>query len=210
VQNDKSIDGILNHGPGPKLSKLLDTKADAIQDYARSWVVSETEESLKEKCRELYEGIVLIYGASAQRPDKQTQRLDFFLMHGLASVYFAEIFMNYFTTKQRAMLLKAYFAALLSFYITRGRPSLYPKLLQEFTPKELKQEPNPWLDVIGRALAEEDDSHELKVVRSLLLAEQKWGGGEYNINLKVAQLTVEGYAKNGWSRGGLGWEEEWN
>jgi len=59
-------------------------------------------------------------------------------------------------------------------------------------------------------LSEEDDSHVVKCVRSLLLVEQKWRSGDHNIYLKAAQLTVEGYAKYAWSREGLGWEEEWN
>jgi len=91
----------------PKTRNTTRAKADVSADYAGSWVVKETEESLKEKRRNLYEGIVLIYAASAQCSDKQTQKLDFLLMHGSTSVYFVNIFMNYFSTKQRVMLLKA-------------------------------------------------------------------------------------------------------
>ena len=94
-------------------------------------------------------------------------------------------------------------------YLSRNRPKLNIETLLAYKPRKLEQEPNPWLDVIKVALSKEDEPHVLKVIRTLIKMEQDFGPREDNLYLKVAQLTVEGYDKYGWSFNGLGWEEEW-
>jgi len=76
-------------------------------------------------------------------------------------------------------------AVVLLSYVVTGRPKIHVDLLYEFEPKYLKTEPNPWLDLIGRSLAPELEVHVLKVIRSLLKADQEWGGDESNVFLKA-------------------------
>jgi len=208
IQKDDRFSHVLEYKDKFKIQKLLEKKLDLVREYAQSWNVPETEEGVNQAIHELYEACVLAYAASAIRPDKDEPRLDFYLMHGVTSVLFVLILLPYLDIKNRVKLLRAQFAAVLSFYISRGRPKLYLDLLYQYSPKELAEEPNPWLDVIKHALTA-DEPHVPKMVRALLKAEQEWGAGEHNIFLKIAQLTIEGWEKYGWSFGGLGWDEEW-
>lgn len=50
-----------------------------IRKYASRWVIPETEDGVKKATDELYKACVLVYGATAIRPDKQVYRPDFFL-----------------------------------------------------------------------------------------------------------------------------------
>ncbi len=84
-------------------------------------------------------------------------------------------------------------------FIARGRPKLHIDMLKDYKPQTLKNEPNPWDDVMKRALHEDAESHVIKVVRSMLKGEQEWGPREDNLYIKIAQLTVEGHEKYGWS-----------
>jgi len=107
------------------------------------------------------------------------------------------------------MLLRAAMLAFLTFYVSRGRPQLNIETLKNYKPSKLKEGPNPWLDIIRESLIEEYEPHMIKIVRSLIKAEQEWGPGKDDIFLKIAQVTVEGYQKYDWSFNGLGFEEEW-
>jgi len=105
--------------------------------------------------------------------------------------------------------LKCYLAVVLLVYVITGRPKINVELLYGFEPEKLKTEPNPWLDLIGKSLAPDVESHVLKAIRSLLKADSEWGGGETNMFLKSAQLVYEGFQKFSWSFGGPGFEETW-
>jgi len=83
-------------------------------------------------------------------------------------------------------------------------------MLKNYKPQQLKSEPNPWLDILKIALLEDAEPHVIKVVRSLLKAEQEWGPRDDNLYIKIAQLTVEGYERYGWSMNGLGFDKEWD
>jgi len=208
VGKDDRLKNVVKYTDSRKLGKFLTERLDVIRDYAQSWSVPETEDGIQEALHELYEASVLAYGATAQRPDKETIRIDFFLAHGLTSVLFVYILLPYLETKNQIKLLREHFASVLCYYISRGSPQLHLDLLYNYVPKTLSSDPNPWLDIIKRAL-EIEECHIIKAVRSLLKAEQLWGAGEHNIFLKTAQVTVEGFQKYDWSKGGIGWEEEW-
>ena len=81
VQQDKSFDNVLKFTDNFKLKILLDTKVEAVKDYAASWNIPETEEGTKQAAQELYELCILAYGATAVRPDKKLINLDFFLYY---------------------------------------------------------------------------------------------------------------------------------
>ena len=79
-----------------------------------------------------------------------------------------------------------------------------------YTPKKLTEDPNPWLDIIRYSMLEESDTHVLKVMRSLLKAQQEWAPeGKDNLYVKVAQLTYDGFEIYGWIKD-IGFDEEWH
>ena len=77
VKDDNEFGSLSNYGY--QFQATLEKKVDPIRNYASSWKIEETEEGVKEAARELFESIVIVYGASAFRPDKKTISLDFFL-----------------------------------------------------------------------------------------------------------------------------------
>jgi hypothetical protein len=209
ICNDSRFDNVLQHSEDGKLNLLLQRKLDVVREYAQKWGVQETEQGVNDRLKELYEATVMAYGATAQRPDKKKTRLDFFLMHGVTSALFVKVLLKDISLPHKVALLRAHFAAVLTYYISRGRPQLYPELLYKYTSKELNQDPNPWLDVIKQASLSME-VHVLKTVRALMKADEEWGGGEQNIFLKVAQLTVDSIRNdNDWCFDGVGFDEEW-
>lgn len=93
-------------------------------------------------------------------------------------------------------------------YVAQGRPKLNIDALNNYSPKTTSDSPNPWLEVIQTSLLIED-CHVMKVIRSLLRAEQLWPQiGKDNIYLKLAQITCQSYRANGWARG-VGYKEQW-
>jgi len=57
----------------------LASKIDTIKDYANSWAIPKNRGGLELGIKELYDACVLLYGATAIRPDKESIRLDFFM-----------------------------------------------------------------------------------------------------------------------------------
>ena len=98
---------------------------------------------------------------------------------------------------------------MLILYVAQGRPKLNFDTLQSYKPIKISEEPNPWLEVINISLKEELDPHVIKVIRSLLKANEELGPRKDDLYLKIAQLTIEGYYQAGWDFNGIGWDEEW-
>jgi len=170
--------------------------------------LKKTEEDVNEKLKELYENCVLLYAATAQRPDSQKIVLDFFVMHGLTSVRGISIILPYISLKNRVKLLRMHFITILAIYITPGNPKLYPDLLEKYTPMAMEGDPNPWLDIIRRGLEPKLDPHVIKVIRALMKAEMEFGSPK-NIFMRAAALTLDGYAAYDWNYMGNGWEDAW-
>jgi len=210
IKDDAEFGGFLTHDEDNKFQVTLEKKVDAVRNYAAQWKIEETEEGVKEAAHELFDSLILAYGATAIRPDKKTIRLDFFLMHGVTSMLFVYIVLPHVNLETKIKMLKSEFAAALVYFVARGRPKLHVDMLKNYKPQQLKSEPNPWLDILKIALLEDAEPHVIKVVRSLLKAEQEWGPRDDNLYIKIAQLTVEGYERYGWSMNGLGFDKEWD
>jgi hypothetical protein len=210
IKNDNRFDGILSYEDENKLTKILSNKTQLIKEYALKFGV--TYNNLYDRLKEAHESIILIYAASAQRPDKNSVRLDFFFVHGVTSIYFMDLIFEIAESKKHcAVLLKAHFAAVLTYYITRGRPHLHPDLLFNYKSRE-EEVPtlNPWLYVIDQALRAKD-VHVVKTIRSLMKADMKWTGEDTNKFLKAAILTIDNINdSDDWSFNGIGWDQDWN
>jgi len=210
ISNDTRFENVLKYSDDMKLNVLMERKLDVLREYCQKWGVKESEQSVNDRLKELYEACVMAFGATGQRPDSKNVRLDFFLMHGLTSVLFVKVLLKFVSLPNQVKLLRGHFATVLSYYISRGCPKFYPDLLINYEPEfKPKDESNPWFDVIEKAFNCED-AHVIKVVRSLMKADEEWGGGDQNTFLKVAQLTVDHihYPKD-WSFDGIGFDEEW-
>jgi len=209
--HDGRFNNVVLYDDDMKFQKLVEKRAAVLREYAKKWDLPDTVEGLNQGMRELFETCVLGFGATAQRPDKPAILLDFFLMHGLTSAHFVKTLISYFPLKYSLQLLRMHFATVLGYYISRGRPNLYPELLYNYTPIEFSEiSEDPWQDVISRVIHVKNEVHVVKVVRALYVAEQKWGKGEHNMFLKTAQLTVDGHEKYGWCFDGIGWDQTWN
>ncbi|KAF8475875.1 hypothetical protein BDZ91DRAFT_648858 [Kalaharituber pfeilii] len=106
------------------------------------------------------------------RLDKAT-KFDFFLMHSLTSSLFMHVFVDQdwipAEAKCRMVEWKAWFDLLV--YATRGAPKLYIDEVKNYVPKE-RTKGNPWLGIVDRAIAYEDNGHGIKVVRALAYGER--------------------------------------
>jgi len=131
-------------------------------------------------------------------------------MHAVTSMLFVNITLPHVSLDYKIKMLKAQLATSLVYFVARGRPKLHIDTLKNYKPETLKDEPNPWLDILKNALLEDAEPHVIKVIRSLLKAEQEWGPRDDNLYIKIAQLTVEGYEKYGWSMNGIGFDQEWD
>ena len=80
-RSDKRFDSYLSYKDELKPKKLLKEHADVVKDYSSKWVITETEEGVKEATKELLDACILAYAASAVRPDKDVIRVDFFLYY---------------------------------------------------------------------------------------------------------------------------------
>lgn len=79
VLKDERFENFIKHSDKLKYKKLLDEKLDTVRDIAKSWYIPDTKEGVREAARELYDACVLVYGATAIRPDKDKIELDFIL-----------------------------------------------------------------------------------------------------------------------------------
>jgi len=196
-----------------KIAPLVKKAGGAIREHAHRWGIPETKEGVERRMRELYESMVLLYAATAQRPGHSAVKLDFFLMHALTSVFFVQVLLPHMSILHQIRLLRAHFTSCLAFYISRGRPQLYPDILLQPHANKVTPPPpwdaNPWLEIISEAIAG-PDVHVIKVIRALVFAEEKWGGGESNLFLNAAKLTVDNVKKHeNWNYDGLGWDDAW-
>jgi len=213
ISKEEFIKKTIDYNDELKQKTLMLNKdgVDLVRNHAKKWVILETEEDLKKATHELYKACVLIYGGAAIRPDNEVIRPDFFLMHALNAMFFITSILPHISSLQkRIQLLRGEFATLLTFYASQGCPKLNIEALKYYKPKTLSEEPNPWLEIIKYSLEEEAEPHVIKVVRSLMKAGELMGPEKDDLYVKIAQLSIEGYDKAGWSLGGSGWDQEWS
>jgi len=69
IKDDQEFKSFLPYENDQKFLEVLKQKTDPVRKYSSQWKIEETEEGVKEAARELYETLVIIYGATAIRPD---------------------------------------------------------------------------------------------------------------------------------------------
>ncbi|EJU04191.1 hypothetical protein DACRYDRAFT_20805 [Dacryopinax primogenitus] len=122
-------------------------------------------------------------------------RLDFFMMHTLtSSLFLAPTLAALKTPEYKVAYLQCWLRGAIMFVILRGRPRIDPELLMSYTAfpqpsrgsqsaqasKDAVGQPgkadqkNPWMQLLASVLYT-PDSHTIKVMRSLVAAEQQYG-----------------------------------
>ncbi|KAJ7121552.1 hypothetical protein C8R44DRAFT_166956 [Mycena epipterygia] len=159
-----------------------------IQRYAAEWIVDgENPKEVAKKVQELTFLNVMIYAVGGWRDGEGFHQAEFTLMHLVTSSMTLSSYMAVISSPaSKSLLLRAYFARSLAYYISRGRPNLPIRsffsspILTEFpgpapypsasafpeptSPFALT--PNLWLQIIQSALVHPDD-HLSKVQRTL-------------------------------------------
>ncbi|KAF8310000.1 hypothetical protein DL93DRAFT_2062450 [Clavulina sp. PMI_390] len=174
----------------------MDNVGAIVREYASKWVVPADgdKRTLQSKIEELQWLSAIIFGVGGWRPGHDF-RSDFFLMHILTSSIFLPSLAAFLSPSSQSALLRGHFSTLLSYWIDRGRPSLY---LGEFmdsvtaTPSPPKEAPrrsssnrnappdviinnNPWLDII-QSVTHHPDEHLVKTIRALQHYARIYGG----------------------------------
>ncbi|KAJ1814192.1 hypothetical protein LPJ60_006118 [Coemansia sp. RSA 2675] len=138
--------------------------------YAKLWSVGNSESSVREKSMEVMSVIALVYG-SLTRPGYRPL-LEFGVMHNLTSSYFLPILLDALPLDKKMRLLHAYAFTFIYIFATKGCPPLHipPELTLADTHRaesaESSSSGNPWMEVIDKAIAN-NDMHVAKVVRAL-------------------------------------------
>jgi len=183
-----------------------------LNEYLCQFQVEPTEEDIKNRFAELYELTVMAYAAIT--PPGISPKFDFFIMHGLTSIYFLPLYFKHTSYEHAATLLRMHYATVMIYWVVAGRPKLYLENLLSYTSVHEENNANPWLRIIESAITTED-VHQCKVLRSLLWADGHLGDAK-GLWLKAALATIDhikgvpgSAAKQYWAFLKLGYEEGW-
>ncbi|KAE9409719.1 hypothetical protein BT96DRAFT_872370 [Gymnopus androsaceus JB14] len=203
LQSSPALKPVMPYDPNALVSAriksaLQDGRQDEIIHLCSRFHVDETlrKAGMMAKIEELIRASVLLLFATGKEGRKP--RLDFFLMHLVTSSLFLRSYINVLENPaHKATIIKAFLPGVLLFSLIRGRPTIKPNLLMGATdkPRPPNQFEPPYKQGhgIGSPLNDEDynpwpalietsihfsDSHVLKTMRTLLLAEREYGNTE--------------------------------
>jgi len=190
VQNDKRFDNVPAPNPFTLYEDLIGKYGPAIREYAVLWQPDTSSPALVARhVEELSWLNVIIYGIAGWKEDGR-YNADFFYMHLVTSVLFTPSLLAYLSPSSQSLLLRAYFAVTLAWYVIRGRPALHiapflrgtsallthpslrgpaPSPSKETLPTPsdaLAHTPNAWLPIVQTTLVHPND-HLCKIQRAL-------------------------------------------
>jgi hypothetical protein len=168
----------------------LNTLGERISKHADAWTVDLSRHGeIEAKIEELIWANTVIYAVGGHDPETDKFKADFFLMHLVTSSLFLPSLAAYLSPRSAALLLKAYFATCLTWWVARGRPGLdipafysspwrsrhdnddagthtqpSPPALPSPEHADARR-PNPWLPLLRSALVHPSD-HLCKVQRA--------------------------------------------
>ncbi|KAI9258025.1 hypothetical protein BDA99DRAFT_515054 [Phascolomyces articulosus] len=218
IHRDTDFDGVVKFTDSNKIRAFLANSqaVEKVKAYASRWHVHDDAKDLQAKVKELYTACMLCYGSTAIR--EQGIKLDFFLMHALTSIHAIHLLLPILAPNEAAALLKGHAAATLSYYVSRGRPSMQVELLLKYESDEAANDSgNPWLKICERAI-HAPEAHIIKVVRACAVGQIVYGHDGRSepfekawvrladMTLKIASNKVDG---NYWNHKGIGFDEAW-
>jgi hypothetical protein len=185
--------------------------AKVLNEYLSQIQVEPTEEDIKKRFAELYELTAMAYAAIT--PPGKTPKFDFFIMHGLTSIYFLPHYFKHISYEHATLLLRMHCATVITYWVVTGRPKIYLENLLSYTTVQ-EDNRNPWLRIKEAALTTKDE-HQCKALRSLMWANGHLGDSN-GLWLKAAQATIDhvkgvpgSTANQYWAFEKLGYEEGW-
>ncbi|KAF9446585.1 hypothetical protein P691DRAFT_761515 [Macrolepiota fuliginosa MF-IS2] len=177
---------------GPKAAEIM----RICKQYMHSIPNDASDEELSARVEELiWTGSLVLFATG--REGRET-RLDFFLMHLVTSSLFFEPLLGALEdTRSKVALIRQYIPIMVTLILSRGRPVIRPSLVREWstTPRPSgwqaalgirshkgsgigdmakDEDYNPWPALIQGA-AHHPDLHLAKTMRTLVLAERKYG-----------------------------------
>ncbi|KAK0392258.1 hypothetical protein NLU13_1754 [Sarocladium strictum] len=128
---------------------------------------------LEEKTVEMMHTAAYVAAAAAFH-EPYIPRMDFFLIHTLtSSPFFLTINkLGWVPNAQKVRLLEWKMRLDIVEYIAQGCPPLDTASLRRYTPRDPTQVHSPW-SLLPKFHSQPDDGHTIKVIRSLILAEQE-------------------------------------
>ncbi|KAF8439791.1 hypothetical protein L210DRAFT_3504231 [Boletus edulis BED1] len=177
-------DNRLKRKPSEDINKqfrdTLIENASTLSSYSEQWTVDLNQpKEIERKMEEVIWLNTLLYGVGGLRPSGF--QADFFMMHIVTSSLFLPSLIAYLSSRSQVLLLRAYFTAVLTFWIARGQPPLNVKSFMTTTsveppvpttppPKtplttETTPIPNPFLPLLQSAMTHPND-HLIKIQRA--------------------------------------------
>ncbi|THU95963.1 hypothetical protein K435DRAFT_778804 [Dendrothele bispora CBS 962.96] len=165
---------------------------DALFKFVNDWAVdTSTPEGIQKAIEEVQFVCTLLYAVPGYR-EPESFNADFLFMHFVTSALFLPTVIPVLPAPSQELLLRSYFAVILSWWIVLGRPNLdIPKFFSVDTahptnisgsnvsPADINpyalpntsspfaSNPNPWTTIVSQALVHPDD-HLIKLVRALV------------------------------------------
>ncbi|CCO35038.1 hypothetical protein BN14_09151 [Rhizoctonia solani AG-1 IB] len=165
------------HDSTAKFTDTVNSVGDIIREYASLWKVGEDEKEIQERVEELAWLVAVMFGMGGWKKDIKF-KADFFLVHLVTSDLFIPSILSLLKPAHKVDLLRAYFPALLGYFVSRGRPALDvkgffssvtvdPKPDSSPSPSD-SSEPvgNPWYTVLTHTVPHRDEHH-VKAERAL-------------------------------------------
>ncbi|KAF8671484.1 hypothetical protein RHS04_08372 [Rhizoctonia solani] len=160
-----------------QITDILNNEGKVIQEYASMWKTSEDEKEIQERVEELAWLVALMFGIGGWKNDRQF-KADFYLVHLVTSNLFIPSILSLLRPAHRVELLRAYFLAILGWFVSRGRPALdvkgfFSSVTVDPKPEHSESltdssEPvgNPWYTLLTHTVPHRDEHH-VKAERAL-------------------------------------------
>ncbi|OAX40835.1 hypothetical protein K503DRAFT_768195 [Rhizopogon vinicolor AM-OR11-026] len=155
-----------------RIGVLLTEHGAKIWRYAEQWTIDLSQrDEIERKIEECIWTTTIMYGIGGWSKENGF-KADFFLMHLVTSSLFLPALVSYLPQDSQVILLRAYFALTLAWWISRGCPR--PDDIQGFltatnshlsSDGEVPLEANPFLDIV-RSGSTHSNEHVLKIQRT--------------------------------------------
>ncbi|KAJ1299807.1 hypothetical protein OPQ81_000706 [Rhizoctonia solani] len=158
-------------------TEVLKNVGGIIREYASLWTISEDEKDIRERVEELNWFVTLLFGVGGWNK-RRGFRANFFLAHLVTSNIFLPSILSLLKPKNQVVLLRAYFATSLVWFVAQGRPELDiqgffqsvtadPKPNRDSNALVAKEaEGNPWYTILSHTIYHPEEHH-IKAERAL-------------------------------------------
>ncbi|KAF8621959.1 hypothetical protein AX15_007389 [Amanita polypyramis BW_CC] len=165
VLKDERFSGVKEAGLYEVYPNVAKRFNESLRDYAGQWSINmklgalvQNRKEVEDKLEELAWAYTIMYGLSGWRRN-QPFNADFFLSCIIASAIFLPSFLAKLDVPSQALLLRAHFAAALTWWVGKGRPNVDIDGFMSNPPSELSTNPSNPFDTILQSAIVHDESH---------------------------------------------------